>query len=76
MIKILKVIDTCHDCFHCKAFIAEKDNYTAIKICDFAGDTGRKIHSPFLLELTISKGSTALPIPENCPLENYKSSEQ
>lgn len=76
MRKILKVIDTCNDCFHCKAFLAQKDNYTATKICDFAGDTDSKIHFPFLLELTISKGSSALPIPENCPLENYKSAEQ
>lgn len=71
MRKILKVIESCHDCNYCKSFLSQKDNYTATKVCDFASDTESKIHSPFLLKLTTSKGLTQLLIPENCPLEDY-----
>jgi hypothetical protein len=69
--KILKAIDTCHDCVYCKKFEAVSDNYTTALICNFASDTDNKNIPAFLLELSTSRGSTSLPIPDNCPLEDY-----
>lgn len=71
--KILRVIETCNDCDYRKSFSYKNDNYTTAEICCFANDTDSKTLFPFILELNASKSSNILPIPHNCPLEDYKS---
>nr|WP_294922149.1 hypothetical protein [uncultured Flavobacterium sp.] len=49
-----------------------RNDYTHAYICTFEADENAPKHTPFLLDLIESKGSSKLDIPANCPLEDYK----
>jgi hypothetical protein len=76
MLKIAKVIDTCHECEFCKKFQYVRNDYTSVHICTFEADETAPMHEPFILDLSDSKGTSLLSIPENCPLEDYKQLEK
>lgn len=76
MKKIAKVITECTDCIWCNKIVSDEDKHTKAFICQYdeLDDNGEILDSkePFLLDFTRSAGTFKLPIPENCPLEDYK----
>jgi hypothetical protein len=76
MKKIQKVIETCHDCEFCKKFQYVRNDYTSVHVCTFEADEAAPEAEPFLLNLSTSKGTYSLLIPDNCPLEDYKELEK
>ena len=70
MKKIQKVIDSCHDC-EFKHLYRNNDKGQA-HICRHTTiiDDEAIPSPPFLLDVC-DNGSNYLPIPENCPLEDY-----
>ncbi len=76
MKKIQKVIDSCYDCEFRRVFLGEKGGSSKAHICRHTIIIDefecRVEHSaPFLLDVC-DNGSNKLPIPQNCPLEDYK----
>jgi hypothetical protein len=69
--KIAKVITECHECEHCKKIVSHNDNHIKAIVCAFETDKVDNFQ-PFLLEYSTSLGSHNLNIPDNCPLEDYK----
>lgn len=68
--KIEKVIDSCYDCNHMSVF---STTTSKAYICLHAhSDNEYHNHDsePILLDVC-SNGTNALPIPDNCPLEDY-----
>lgn len=76
MKKIAKVITSCHDCQNCKHTTSPRNNYTNAYICVVDPIEDEVRPEPFLLEYSEASGSSGLPIPENCPLEDYKEPEK
>lgn len=68
MKKISKIITDCGECEFCLFCKSTQDNYTKVYVCEKA--------VPFLLLKTIESGTSVMEIPTNCPLEDYKESEQ
>lgn len=74
MKKIQKVIDSCYDCEFRHVFSRETGGSSKAHICrhTIIVDEYEVEHSaPFLLDVC-DNGSNKLPIPKNCPLEDYK----
>ena len=69
MKKIQKVIETCYECEFRSIFNGMAGGQTKAHICVYAHNSEEDLE-PFLLDLC-SNGSNALPIPDNCPLEDY-----
>ena len=74
MLKIAKVITSCLDCDHCIKLISPNNNYTKAFVCVIEVEENIIKPEPFLLEYSEASGSSGLPIPNNCPLEDYKKS--
>jgi hypothetical protein len=74
MRKIQKVIDSCYDCEFKHVFTGINSSSAKAHICRHVKiiDEDETEHSePFLLDVC-DNGSNELPIPPNCPLEDYK----
>ncbi|UWY28829.1 hypothetical protein N4T20_02640 [Flavobacterium sp. TR2] len=74
LVKIAKVITECTECEHCKV-LEDKSNYIKAYVCVFEDESNENEHKPFLIFYQESSGTYKLNIPENCPLETYKSVE-
>lgn len=74
MMKIAKVITTCNDCEHCKKMKSPNDNHATAFVCVYESESETEV-KPFLLSYSESPGTFRLDIPDNCPLEDYKSTE-
>lgn len=74
--KIAKVITSCYDCENCKKLNSPNNNYTTAFVCVIEVEQDQVPMQPFLLEYSEGSGSLKLPIPENCPLEDYKEPEK
>lgn len=72
MKKIQKIIETCHDCEYMKVFNGMTGGRTNASICMFSylSEDENKAE-PFLIDIC-ENGSNEMPIPQNCPLEDYK----
>ena len=72
--KIQKVIESCYDCEFRHVFHGMSGGTSKAHICRhiLIIDKYEVEHSePFLLDVC-DNGSNELPIPENCPLEDYQ----
>lgn len=72
--KIHKVITDCLDCEHCKEYQETSGNTSYCALCMYGQD--KENRNIFLLvEASRSIREYAIPIPENCPLEDYPQKE-
>jgi hypothetical protein len=72
--KIAKIIDSCHDCQHCIVSKAQKTiSFIVAKEYHFATCVKEGI---LLYHGTKIVNEQALNIPENCPLEEYKTDKK
>lgn len=77
--KIARVITSCHDCIWCNKIVSDKDRHTKVFICQHdvvVNDEVIDSLEPFLLDFDRSSGNHELPIPDKCPLEDYKPQEK
>lgn len=79
MRKIQSTIDSCSDCQFAKEFQEKGGNTDFVLICtpEIYYEEEKVFEDRFLITSGYSpilKGST-IPIPKNCPLEDYKSTE-
>lgn len=78
MTKIQSIIENCSDCIFAKEFQEKGGNTDYVLICTAERNIEGKtiVYDRFLIDHSFSslKHST-VPIPENCPLEDYKSTE-
>ena len=71
MAKIQKVIETCYDCEFCKKFLGGTGGSIKAHLCVYYPADEEKEFTPFLVDYC-TNGSNEIPIPDNCPLEDYK----
>ena len=74
MKKIQKVIESCYDCEFRHVFTGINSSSSKAHICrhiEIIDQHEVKHSEPFLLDVC-DNGSNHLPIPQNCPLEDYK----
>lgn len=74
MAKIQKVIETCYDCEFRKQFTGGTGGSIKAQICVYEPTDEEESFTPFLLDYC-ENGSNTIPIPDNCPLEDYNGTE-
>ena len=79
MKKIQKIIDNCYDCEFRHVYIGGTGGHSKAHICRHVKKIDEdevQRSEPFLLDVCDDNGSHELPIPKNCPLEDYKETAQ